>query len=81
MSVGPRAEKFNTVSNDHGSMHRPDFSVFDGKFPFWVKLVKKSKLSVSAEIWYLEFDGDVHFFLTGITPFGQTWSKRPKLSV
>ena len=49
MSVGPRAEKLNIVSNDHGC----DFSVFDPKYPFWANLLKnekKSKLSVEAEI-------------------------------
>ena len=28
------------------------FSVLDQKRPFWADLVKKSKLRVSAEIWY-----------------------------
>ena len=39
-AVGPRAEKFNTVSNDHhGRTHKFDFSIFNRKYP---------------EIWYQE---------------------------
>ena len=49
----PCAEKFNIVSNNHGYMHKFDFSVFDQKHPFWANLVKKkkkpSKLSVSTK--------------------------------
>ena len=35
VSVGPRAEKLNTVSNDHGRTHKCDFFFFGqilGKF-------------------------------------------------
>ena len=66
------------------------FFVFDWNYPFWANLVKKVKLSIKAEIWYLdqfecaEFNGGVHSFYsfyTGNTLFGQTWSKKSKLSV
>ena len=40
VSVGPRAEKFNIVCNDHGRTHKCYFSVFDQKFPFRANLVK-----------------------------------------
>ena len=43
MSVGPRAEKFNIVSQNHGRTHKCDFYVFDQKFPFWENLVKKNQ--------------------------------------
>ena len=43
VSIGPCAEKFNVVTNDHGYMHKCDFSVFDQKYPFRANLVKKSK--------------------------------------
>ena len=46
LSVGPRAEKFDIVSNDLGRTHKCDFSVFDWKYSFWANLVQKSKLSV-----------------------------------
>ena len=67
MSVGPRAEKFNLVSNDDGRMHKCNFSVFDWKFPFWANLVRKIRIVGLAEIWYLhwfeyaEFNGGIHF--------------------
>ena len=59
-----------TNSKTQSSMLVFTFSVFDRKYPFWVCLVKKkkSKLSVYAEIWHLdydeyaEFNGLVHFF-------------------
>ena len=41
MSVSPRAEKFNIVSDDHGPTHKCNFSVFDQKFSYWANLVKK----------------------------------------
>ena len=50
MSVGSRAEKFNLVSNDHGCMHKCNFSVFDRKFPFWANLVRKIRIVSLAEI-------------------------------
>ena len=43
MSVGPHAEKFNIVSNNHGHTRKSYFSVFDQKFPFWANLIKKSQ--------------------------------------
>ena len=43
MFIGPRAEKFNVVNNDHGRTHKCDFSVFHQKFPFSANLVKKKK--------------------------------------
>ena len=42
MSVGPRAEKFNVVSNDHGRTHKCNLSVVDQKCPFWTNLIKKT---------------------------------------
>ena len=42
-TVGLREETFNIVSNDHGRMHKCDFSVFERKYPFWANLVKKNK--------------------------------------
>ena len=42
VSVGPRTEKFNIVSNNHGCTHKCDISVFDQKYSFWVILVKKN---------------------------------------
>ena len=44
MSVGPRAEKFNIVNNDHGRTYKCNFSVSDWKFLFWANLVKKIKI-------------------------------------
>ena len=46
MSVGPRAKAFNIVSNDHGRIHKCDFSVFDRNNSFWANII----------------NGDVHFF-------------------
>ena len=43
MSVGPRAEKFNIVSNNHGRTHKCDFSIFDRRFLLWANLVKKKQ--------------------------------------
>ena len=43
MSVGPRAENFNIVSNDHGPTHKYDFSIFGRKYPYGPNLVKKKK--------------------------------------
>ena len=43
MSVGPYAEKFNTVSNYYINTHKCDFSVSDQKYPFWENLVKKNQ--------------------------------------
>ena len=41
VSVGPRAEKFNIVNNDHGCTHKCYFSVFDQKYLLRAKLVTK----------------------------------------
>ena len=49
-----RGEKFNIVSNNHGRTQNCDFSVIDRKYSFGASLVKKSKLSAEAEIWYLD---------------------------
>ena len=83
MSVGPRVEKFNIVSSDHGRTHKCDFSVFDRKLLFWANLVKKIKIvsltwnlvprlirtwRIYRRCWFIRF-------LTGIAGFGQTWSK------
>ena len=43
MSVGTCAEKFIIVINDHGHMHKYNFSIFNQKFPFWANLVEKKK--------------------------------------
>ena len=45
VSVRPRAEKFNIVSNDYRRSHKCDFSIFDRKWPFWANLVKKIKIA------------------------------------
>ena len=131
MSVGPHAEKFNIVSNDHRRTHKYNFSVFIRKYPFWenlahnIKIVSLSWNYVPRVIQICRFNGNVHFFcfrletpflgnlvqkikivslswnlvprliricriqwwcslfpfLTGNTLFGQTWSKKSKLSV
>ena len=45
--VGPRAEKFSIVSNNHGHRSKCNFSVFDWKFLYLGNgQKKKSKLSV-----------------------------------
>ena len=54
MYVGPRAEKFNFVSNDYGGTQKCDFSDLDRKYPFWANLLEKSKLSVQAEKQYVD---------------------------
>ena len=46
-TFGLRGENFNIVSNDHGRMHKCDFSVFERKYPFWANLVKKNKNCLS----------------------------------
>ena len=47
MSVGPRAEKFNPVSNDRGCTQKCKFSVLDWKYSFFGKICcKESNLSV-----------------------------------
>ena len=44
MSVGPRAENFNIVSNNYERTHKCDFSIFDRNMPFWANSVKKFKI-------------------------------------
>ena len=41
VSVNPRAERFNIVSTNHRRVHKCDFSIFDGKHPFWAIWSKK----------------------------------------
>ena len=41
VSIGPRTEKGNIVSNKHGSTHKY-FSVFDWKYPFRANLVNNN---------------------------------------
>ena len=49
--VGPRAEKFNIVSNDHGRTHKYNFSVFNRKSPFWANLLKTNQnISLSGNL-------------------------------
>ena len=43
MSVGPRSEKFNIVSNDHGRTRKCNFSVFDWKYHFLGKFDPKTQ--------------------------------------
>ena len=56
------------------------FSVLDLKYLFWANLAQNSKLSVEAEIWYLDyveyvkFDYDIHFFC--VENFLQVLSKK-----
>ena len=45
-------EKFNIASNDHGRMHKCDFSVFNRKYFFWANLVK-SKIKTVSVRWNL----------------------------
>ena len=59
----------STNSNIQNSMVMFPFSVFDGKYPFWEKMVQKIKIvSLSLNlvprlIWiYRKLSGDVHFF-------------------
>ena len=40
----PPCGKFNVISKDHGRTQKFDFSVFNGKYPFWVNLVEKIKI-------------------------------------
>ena len=44
MSVVPRAEIFNIVSNDQGCTHKCDFSFSDRKYPFLENLVQNIKI-------------------------------------
>ena len=80
MSVGPHAEKFNIVSNDHGRTHKCSFSVFDRKFPFWANLIKKNqncqfdlkfgtKTNLNMQNSMVMF---TFFVFDWNTPFGQT---------
>ena len=43
MSVGPRAEKFNIVSNDHGHTHKWTFPFSRGNSLYGQKKKKKKK--------------------------------------
>ena len=57
MSVGPRAEKFNIISNNQGIVsndQRPHaiFLFLTRKFPFWANLVKK-KIKIVSLRWNL----------------------------
>ena len=45
VSIGPSAEKFTIVSNDHGRTQKCYFSVLDGKYPFWANFVQKIKIA------------------------------------
>ena len=42
--VGPRAEKFNIVSNHHGRTYKCDFSVSNRKYLLWANLVQNIKI-------------------------------------
>ena len=44
LSIGPQAENFNIVSNDHGRTHKCDFFVSDRKYRFWANLVQNIKI-------------------------------------
>ena len=89
MSVGPRAEKFNIVSNDHGRTYKCDFSVFERKYPFWANLVKKNqncqrKVKFSTET-NSKMQNSMALFTFSVlyrnTLFGQIWSKRSIVSL
>ena len=43
VSVGPRAEKFNIVSNDHGGTHKCDYYRFQPEIPFLGKFGPKNE--------------------------------------
>ena len=53
--IWPQSSKLFLLinSNMRNSMVIFTFSIFDQKYPFWVNLVQKSKLSVKAKIWCL----------------------------
>ena len=44
VSIGPLAEKFNIVSNDHGHTQRCEFSVLDRNHLFGANLAQKIKI-------------------------------------
>ena len=82
---GSCTEKFSIVSNDHGRMHKCDFSIFEWKHPFWANLVKK-KVKTASVSWNLvlrliricriQWCCSLFPFLTWNTLFGQSWSKK-----
>ena len=51
MPLGPHAEKFSIVRNDHGRTQKCGFSVLDRKYPFWANLFQKMK--IFSLIWNL----------------------------
>ena len=44
VTVGPCAEKFNIVRNDHGRTLKCDFLVLNRKYPFGANLVLENKI-------------------------------------
>ena len=44
VTVGPRTEKFNIVSNNDGHTHKCDFSIPDWEYSFWPNLVQNIKI-------------------------------------
>ena len=83
MSVGHLANKFNTVSNDHGHMQKCNFS----EYQFWANLVQKIKivsLSLNSEpslsqICRIQLWCEIFLFWTRNTLFWKIWSKNSKL--
>ena len=83
MSVGHLANKFNTVSNDHGHMQKCNFL----EYQFWANLVQKIKivsLSLNSEpslsqICRIQLWCEIFLFWTRNTLFWKIWSKNSKL--
>ena len=94
MSVGSSADKFNTVSNDHGHTPKCDFPVLDRKYTFWVNLIQKIKIASLnwnlvprlvrkswIQLWYsfFLFFYQKNLFLSKFGPKGQNCQFKLKL--
>ena len=93
MSVGPRAEKFNIVSNDYGRTYKSDFSVSDREHCFWTNFVQNiiiASLSWNSvprliRLCRIQWCCSIFLFSTGNTFFGQikifsfSWNLVPRL--
>ena len=83
MSVGHLANKFNTVSNDHGHMQKCNFL----EYQFWANFVQKIKivsLKINLEPRLSQICGiqlwcELLLFWTRNTLFGKIWSQNSKL--
>ena len=89
VSVGPRAKKFNVVSNDHVRTPKYNFSVFDWKFRFWTNLFKKNQNFRFKLIFVTYTNSNMQnsmvvftfLFQTGNSLFEQIWSKQSNVSL